>query len=121
MHPPAIDFTSLVDQYELHLHRSVRVRGVLAMEDKDGYLVATPEARNRTEPAFLIDVPDLKNELLNVVPPLGGGTYYYLHDAVVTGRIERSDGSSYRGVLKEVSTIEVNVSGELFTVRLARR
>jgi len=113
----ALQVPSLVSQFERYVGQEVRVQGYFALAEKEGYLVSSPEAREKTSEAIHIDEPKLKKEALATIPPLGGGKYYYLHQATVVGRVAPSKTSRYACSLVEVRELEAIISGECFSIK----
>jgi hypothetical protein len=76
--------------------RSVVVHGRLVIPD-DAYLVPPADEDSKdlasvaaAGRAAVIDQPAIVDILLQVVPALGGGPYYYHEDAVIRGTLELS-------------------------------
>ena len=116
----ALQVASLTSQVERYLGHRVRVQGYFVLAEGDGYLVSSPESRANTNEAIRIDVPDLKQRALATIPPLGGGKYYYLHQATVDGKVAPRTSDLYACALVEVTEFEAWLSGECFSIQLGR-
>jgi hypothetical protein len=96
--------------------RPVAVSGVLAVVSGEGRLVASNAEREDLSQSILVHVAGLRERLLASVPPLGGGEYYYLHSSTVTGTLDSDPSQIHACRLVDVQAINVEVSGEHFSV-----
>jgi hypothetical protein len=94
----------------------VAVSGVLAIVSVEGCLVASTAEREDLSQSILVHVAGLRERLLASIPPLGGGKYYYLHSATVTGTLDSDPSQVHACRLVDVQAINVEISGEHFSV-----
>ncbi len=92
----------------------IEVEGYFVLVGRDGYFVGSIEGRDMRKSSLMIDVPNLKQVLMTRVPPSGGSKYYYLDEAVVSGRLEKNVDGDFAYRLVEVTALKIMKSGELF-------
>ncbi len=92
----------------------VAIEGYFVFVDEEGFVVESSEKRADKQRAIKVVVDGLKKRMLARVPPLGGGKYYYLHKAAITGRLSPCTDGEFSYALVDVVSLQVETSCESF-------